>query len=115
MLMREILINIHFVVDGAGDEILIVEFPGLALSEIERQTVYTVRRVIIQPDGSAFITSNYYNTQTWEDEYPYPEGFQCVLGDSVIFHYNQGSSAFTSLLCVSLFQFVYIAYMDHFW
>ena len=77
-------------VDGAGGEMLVLEWPSLSTSVVEGQTVYLVTRIIVSPDGSVFITSNAFNTLTWEDEYPYPDGFQCVLGDSVNVYYASG-------------------------
>ncbi|CAG0898352.1 unnamed protein product [Darwinula stevensoni] len=79
----------YYVLPG---QVLVVEFPGVALSVNEGETVYTVVRLFVSQDGSVFVSANYFNTQTWEDEYPYPEGFQCVLGDSVRFHHASGDS-----------------------
>ncbi|CAG0890459.1 unnamed protein product [Darwinula stevensoni] len=82
----------HFyVVPGeAGEDVLVVEYPGLALSEIGEGTVFTMHRLIVSQDGSVSIRINYFNTLTWEDEYPFPEGFQCVLGESARFRYDSG-------------------------
>ncbi|CAG0904211.1 unnamed protein product [Darwinula stevensoni] len=73
--------------DGAGGEMIIMEWPSLFLSVVEDQTVYSVARVFIFEDESVVFTSNAFNALTWEDEYPYPEGFQCILGDSFNFIY----------------------------
>ncbi|CAG0892955.1 unnamed protein product [Darwinula stevensoni] len=74
--------------DAGGDEVLILEWPGLSLSANEGETVYLVIRATISQDGSTHITAHEYNSLTWEDEYPYPEGFQCVLGDNVNVYYS---------------------------
>ncbi|CAG0900121.1 unnamed protein product [Darwinula stevensoni] len=82
----------YVVPDETGEEVIIVEYPGLLLSVNEGETVYTVTRTFISPDGSVFIIVNYYNTLTWEDEYPYPEGYRCVLGESMKFFDASGDS-----------------------
>ncbi|CAG0897186.1 unnamed protein product [Darwinula stevensoni] len=80
----------YYVLQDAGETMLFVEWPGLSLSNVEGQTVYTVTRAIINVDGTAHLSGHSYNTQTWEDEYPYPDGFQCVLGESLTFYYASG-------------------------
>ncbi|CAG0892958.1 unnamed protein product [Darwinula stevensoni] len=77
----------YVVSDGSGGEVLILEWPTLSLSENEGETVYMVTRVIVSQSGSTFITANAFNTLTWVDEYPYPEGFQCNLGENVNIYY----------------------------
>ncbi|CAG0895909.1 unnamed protein product [Darwinula stevensoni] len=78
--------------DAGGDEVLVLEWPGLSLSVNEGETVYLVIRTTISQDGSTHITSHAYNSLTWEDEYPNPEGFQCVLGENVNAYYASGDA-----------------------
>ncbi|CAG0890458.1 unnamed protein product [Darwinula stevensoni] len=82
-----------YVVPGeAGEDVLVVEYPGFALSETGETTVVIMNRFFVSRDGSVSVKINHYNSFTWEDEYPFPEGFQCVLGESARFRYDSGDT-----------------------
>jgi hypothetical protein len=79
-----------FFADETGDGAVIVEWPGLFLSQVQDETVYSMLRLIVGQDGSVSFRGNYYNTQTWQDEFFDQEGFQCVLGESANFYFAAG-------------------------
>ena len=88
---------------------LVLEWPGLALSANEGESVYIVIRVDVSPDGSIHITGNAYNSLSWEDEYPYPEGFQCDLGENVNMYYASGTGP---LLLVHHFAHCFFSHLE---
>ncbi|CAG0894589.1 unnamed protein product [Darwinula stevensoni] len=77
----------YVIPDETGDGAVIVEWPGLFLSQVQDETVYSMLRLIVGQDGSVSFRGNYYNTQTWQDEFFDQEGFQCVLGESANFYF----------------------------
>ncbi|CAG0899832.1 unnamed protein product [Darwinula stevensoni] len=79
----------YYVLSG---ETLVLEWPGLSITDDGEASIYMVVRTAISQDGAAIITVNGFNSLTWEDEYPYPEGFQCVLGESVNVYYASGDA-----------------------
>ena len=79
--------------------------PGLYLSRVQDETVYMMMRLVVRQDGSVSFVANYYNSQTWEDEFPYPEGYQCVLEESVKVFYASGNTKYVKFICILMPRF----------
>ncbi|CAG0896377.1 unnamed protein product [Darwinula stevensoni] len=72
-----------------GQEDIILEYDYLGVSMDGSTPTFNVVRMRVYPGGFVNVTGNSFLTTTWEDEYPFPEGFQCTLDDGARFQYRR--------------------------
>ncbi|CAG0898650.1 unnamed protein product [Darwinula stevensoni] len=72
-----------------GEEDLILEYYYLGITMDASTPTFNVVRMRVYPDGFVNVTGSAFLTTTWEDEYPFPQGFQCTLDDGARFQYRQ--------------------------
>ncbi|CAG0896374.1 unnamed protein product [Darwinula stevensoni] len=76
----------------SGLEDVIVEYDYLGVSPDGTAPTFNVAQIRVYPDGFVNVTGNSFITTTWEDVYPFPQGFQCTLDDGIRFQYRQQES-----------------------
>ncbi|CAG0905752.1 unnamed protein product, partial [Darwinula stevensoni] len=72
-----------------GQEDIILEYDYLGVSMDGSTPTFNVVRMRVYPDGFVNVTGNSFLTTTWDDEYPFPEGFQCTLDVGTRFQYRR--------------------------
>ena len=64
----------------------------MGLSQDGTTLTSNVSQMRVFPNGTVSVTGYSFLTTTWEDEYPYPEGFQCTLDEGARFQYRERES-----------------------
>ena len=67
-----------------------LEYTTVGLSETAAVPTHITVKFAVYPNGNVDVITHAFNVLTWEDEYPFPGGFQCTLEDSVRFQYRSG-------------------------
>ncbi|CAG0898649.1 unnamed protein product [Darwinula stevensoni] len=72
-----------------GQEDIILEYYYLGVTMDASTPTFNVARMRVYPDGFVNVTGSAFLTTTWEDVYPFPQGFQCTLDDGARFQHRR--------------------------
>ncbi|CAG0896375.1 unnamed protein product [Darwinula stevensoni] len=78
-----------YIQNNPSIEDIYLEYDYMGLSQDGTTPTFNVAQMRVFPDGSVNVTGSSLLTTTWEDEYPYPEGFRCTLDEGARFQYRQ--------------------------
>ncbi|CAG0885735.1 unnamed protein product [Darwinula stevensoni] len=74
-----------------------LEYTIVGLSQTTTVPTHITVKFAVFPDGRVDVITHAFNMLTWEDEYPFPGGFQCALEDSIRFQHRSAEQYDTYL------------------